>query len=163
MKKINFYCLVIFSLTLAFACKEKAEDKAPVVASDGTHTTVKVPVDSAAVCIANYDSICREYLDTVPVKGFTIRARDLIEVLGLPLADTGKCAYQHARVYLGINRNNLFKLYFVSVDKADLSKSIAGIDVAIPNPEANGQLSVFDLNTPCPKVCASNNIFSITK
>lgn len=163
--------LLVLGLALAAGCSNHsandkvAESPQPVKtqlngSADGYYTSVKVPLDSAAPNVRAYDSICRKLFKTVPVKGFTIRARDLLEALGMPVSDTLECRYSHARVYLGLDRDSQFKLYFVPVDGANLSMDIGGTDVPVIDPKAEGQKSVLDLNTPCPKVCAENNIFA---
>ncbi|MBS1637775.1 MAG: hypothetical protein JST26_17805 [Bacteroidetes bacterium] len=175
MKKITYFSLLVLGLSLTFACKDKPAEtastethtaKAPnkdQFKAEGGYTSVKFPLDSAAVDVHRYDSICQKLLGSVPVKGFTIRSRDLLEALGLPVEDTSICEYKHARVYLGMDRTNQFKLFIVPVVGANLSKDEGGEDVPLKDPDAGDQLSVLDLNTPCPKVCATNNIFGLKK
>ena len=166
MKKISFYIFAVILLCLGFACASKTESPEKKIAEPKvaeSSTSVLVPVAEAAVNIQNYISKCKlVFNDSVPVMAFTTRAADLLGALGLSDTLENHCAYNHVRAYLGLDSQNKFKLYFVSVSNASLITNVGGEDVPVPSSGANSQPSVLDLNTPCPQVCASNNIFSIT-
>jgi hypothetical protein len=160
MKNALILCPAIMCLFLLSQCKNTPT--AAVTANEGS-PSVKVALGTAAADINRFSDVCQNKLQVVPIRAFTIRAKDLLEVLGLPESDTSVCQYKHARAYLGIDANNNFKLYFNPVVGANLANNIGGDDLSLTN--ANGQLPaeyVLDLNTPCPKVCAGNNIFTLT-
>lgn len=166
MKKISLYIFAVAILSLGFACGSKTEtteNKPQQSKITGSSTSVLVPVNEAAINIQKYIDDCKLlFKDSVPVMAFTTRAADLLGALGLPDTLESDCQYSHVRAYLGLDSQNKFKLYFVSVSGATLASNIGGMDVPVEDPAANSQPSVLDLNTPCPQVCASNNIFSIT-
>lgn len=166
MKKINFILVITFGVLLCFACNNQPEEKEvdatkPIVTE--IPPAILVPVTEAAGNIQNYIRMCDSLLnDHVPVVAFTTRAADLLAALGLSDTLEKHCNFNHVRAYLGIDDQNKFKLYFVSVSGATLSANYGGEDVPTPGTPPNLIPSVLDLNTPCPQVCPVNNIFSIT-
>ncbi len=135
-------------------------DQGPVVAE------YALDLDSARDYIKRYDSLSKQRLGGVPVNAYTIRAADLLEALGLP--EKTKVKYTHARVYLGIDKNNNFRLFLTPVDGASIHKGEAGKDVILNGPhkptladasdvEASTGSYVLDFTAPCPKTCPSGS------
>jgi len=167
---------VIAILLLMFNCREKSPDQAAVQRQSGdsqgdtTTTLYAVPYDSALRNMARFDKKMRIYDSLVvkalnkkgpvkvPIRAFTIRAVDLLEALGLPAADTTRVAYDHVRIYFGMDANDGFKLYLTPVDSADLSSHPpqAGVDVILKGKYRglgdDGEY-VFDFAAPCPNTC----------
>lgn len=166
MEKIKFIVVLTACLFFTFACTNKAETKESNVTTSNVHEippAILVPVSEAAGNIQNYINMCDSLLqDHVPVLAFTTRAADLLGAMGLSDTLEKHCNYNHVRAYIGLDAQKKFKLYFVSVSGATLSANYGGEDVAVPGTPPSLEPNVLDLNTPCPQVCATNNIFSIT-
>jgi hypothetical protein len=110
-------------------------------------------------------------IDIDTVKAFTVRSVDLFEAMGMGGADSTLAKYQYVRIYMGLDENNSFRLYFTPVVGADLNSKDkkGGKDVILsgkykPNSiisnqtdaaESNGQY-MLDFSTPCPTVCPDN-------
>lgn len=102
--------------------------------------------------------------DLVPIRAFTIRSIDLLEVMGLPIDSlqlSSAIKYEHARIYLGLDSNNQFKLYLTPVVNAQLSETNpkGGQDVFLRGAfqGTTGEVQegeyVMDFSAPCPKTC----------
>lgn len=102
--------------------------------------------------------------DLVPIRAFTIRSIDLLEVMGLPIDSlqlSSAIKYNHARIYLGLDSNNQFKLYLTPVVNAELSEANpkGGQDLFLSGSfkGATGEVQegeyVMDFSAPCPKTC----------
>lgn len=163
MTKFSNTFVLVMALLVAVSCSNHQSADTTVtheVAKPGKsniklkETTVQVPLDSAKAFIKRYDSICSKLLGIIPIRAYTIRAQDLTQVLGLP--DTTTCTYDHVRVYLGMDNNNQFKLFFTPVIKASLDPRDmqAGIDVILGHIDSDPNSGyVLDLNAPCPTTC----------
>ncbi len=98
-----------------------------------------------------------------PVRAFTIRSTDLLEALGLPFDEKKvKPKYENVRIYIGMDKNSQFKLFFTPVVGADLSANppIAGKDHYLCKQikDENGnviatQEYLLDFSKPCPNTC----------
>jgi hypothetical protein len=165
--KNSINILVFACLALVYSCKPSDKPKesetpdkkpAPVLREN---TAVKVPLLQAAQNTYRYDSLCKKvFNDDVPIRAYTIHAADLLDVLGLDSSYLEYCRYKHSRVYLGLDNDYKFKLYFTPVVAADLSYDppVAGRDTIMGDPTAGPDgLFVFDLNAPCPRTCDENS------
>jgi len=175
MKKSVFGAVVAL-LLIVLSCQEKSNDTAATQLQsssskpDTTTTLYAVPYDTAKknmhrydVKMRTYDSLVEKALNKkgparVPVRAFTVRAADLLEALGLPVADTAKVTYDHVRIYFGINGDDKFKLYLTPVEGADLSSNPpkAGVDVILKGKYTGlGSYGsyVLDFSAPCPPTC----------
>lgn len=166
MKKKSSIVVIAMCLIIACSCSTKHEDheKKDVAATghavETESSSVRVPLSVAKEDVKRYDSTCREMLKnidkSIPIRAYTIHAADLLEVLGLPKSYVDSCKFRHARVYLGLNSEYSFKLYFTPVVGANLDPAImlAGRDTILTEPSAGSDgYYVFDLNAPCPKTC----------
>lgn len=120
-------------------------------------------VDSARIYIARYDTVFQKHFNgNVPVKAFTIRAADLLEALGVSPKDTVK--FHHARIYIGMDFSNKFRLFLTPVEGAKIDENLPGRDVILNGPYSKGsgktkdfQVSqgeyVMDFTMPCPNSC----------
>lgn len=160
MKHIQLNILAALCLLMAFACHkgstEEEHHEPAGLSYEASSTAVHTPLAVAAANTHRYDSICAIVLkkagvDSVPIRAYTIRATDLLEVMGMPISDSAKCKYNYARVYLGLDADHHFKLYFTPVKGADLISmpQRAGSDVILRDPEGDpGSEYVLDLNAP---------------
>lgn len=115
-----------------------------------------VPLAVAQVNIRHYLDTCDTILGTIPIRAYTVHANDMLLSLGID-PSTVKPQYNYARVYLGLDANNNFKLYFTPVSGADLKPGVMnpGTDVILKDEDGNGY--VMDLNAPCPNTCDVNS------
>jgi hypothetical protein len=156
LKNLAFICLITLfaSCTVPKAETEKNDRAHSVLRSraDFRVSSVHFSLEQARKNVFSYDSICRITLHGIPVRAYTVRALDLIEVLGLDPADTSLCKFKHARAYLGFDSKGQFKLYLTPVVGADLDKEplIPGRDTILRDDAGE---FVLDLNAPCPMTC----------
>lgn len=122
------------------------------------NTMDTVPLESALANVKHYLDSCNEFLGGAPIKAYTIHANDMLMALGID-PDSVNCRYTHARVYLGLDSANHFKLYFTPVVGADLDPSVmnAGRDSILT--DQDGNRFVMDLNAPCPNTCDNSSPF----
>lgn len=178
MKKIVFYLICVAATLALFSCKNKSTE-GEHLASSGQFkdTSIFYPADSAKRDIALYDTLRSIMLRDTSVMSkmgadtsifapvaYTTRSMDLLKALGLPDSLYKYCQHKNARIYFGIRADSV-RLYFVPVDNADLDKGEGGTDVFLdgngsPNYTDMIHSYVLDLNAPCPKTCATNNILS---
>lgn len=156
---------IVFMSMICFLAIFSCKDNQPAAETGKTATAktvklkeeesaVQMPLDSATQAIHRYDSICEKYLGVIPIRAYTIRAQDLTQALGLP--DTIRCAYDHVRVYLGMDKRNQFKIFFTPVINASLNPDDmqAGTDVILGHIDSDPHSGyVLDLNAPCPTTC----------
>jgi hypothetical protein len=157
---------LIIALLIVFCCsKENADDQSAESADAEVRDTAyfALNLDSAKSFTERYRKMAKEVLkDTVPVKAFTVRAKDLLEALGIKKA---KPKFEYVRVYLGLDDQDKFRLMLTPVVDADFKKGHAGKDVILSGPfkpgdkykagesaSANGEY-VLDFNMPCPNTC----------
>jgi hypothetical protein len=156
---------IVFFLFI-IACGTQPKDDTTDVDQGPAVAEYALDLDSAKLYIKRYDSISRLKLDGIPINAYTIRAADLLEALGLP--ENTKVKYTHARVYLGIDKNNKFRLFLTPVEGASIAKGEAGKDVILNGPhkrtladasdvEASTGSYVLDFTAPCPKTCPSGS------
>jgi hypothetical protein len=159
MKKLIVSTAAIVCLIATQSCNNsaKTETKKEEHSTKAAHSvnllrsSVHVPLAEAKDNIMRYNNTCIERFGTVPIKAYTINAIDMLEVLGLEVADS-ICKYKHARAYLGLDSLYRFKLYLTPVDSADLSAVpiLPGKDVILTDKYG---YYVLDLNAPCPMTC----------
>jgi hypothetical protein len=158
--------LAIPFLLFVIGCSQPKEDTtSPDKAQDVAEYALDL--DSAVQYIHRYDSVVKTVLkDSVPIKSFTIRAADLLESLGLS-AKT-KVKYTHARIYLGMDESNKFRIFLTPVDGASIDNGVAGTDVILKGPHKNGRFNatnaltndgsyVLDFSAPCPNTCPNGS------
>ncbi|NOS94066.1 MAG: hypothetical protein HOP30_19285 [Cyclobacteriaceae bacterium] len=159
--------LTILSVALLFACSPKEKEEVELLNDGNQIAEYALDLDSAIQYVNRYDSIAKASLkDTIPFKAFTVRAVDLLEALGLP--ENTKVKYTHARIYLGMDQNDHFRLFFTPVQGASIKNGEAGQDVILKGPHKHGlaedaklQLSngsyVLDFTAPCPNTCPNGS------
>ncbi len=98
-----------------------------------------------------------------PVRAFTVRSEDFLELLNIKPEQLPKNYHSHVRIYLGYENGNT-KLYFTPVKDAVLDGDISGGEDLYwdgpfeGNPAAarlgasNGEY-LFDFTKPCPTTC----------
>ncbi|TND08345.1 MAG: hypothetical protein FD123_2376 [Bacteroidetes bacterium] len=166
MKKTSIFAAVAASVMILYSCSNqpaavKPSQSAAAVPVGDHGTTVRVPLDTARKNIYRYDTLSQaifaKFPHHVPIRAYTIHAGDMLEALGMPAADSAICQYKHARVYIGLDYNYSFKLYFTPVDSASLGgdNPVAGVDVILQ--DSLGKSYVLDLNAPCPNTCDVNS------
>jgi hypothetical protein len=181
MKRI-LSCLVLAAGLITVAgCtntpKESTVKEGPVPPPDNIKHVLS-PLKTAKDDIRAFVKLCQDSLGTVPIRGYTIRAEDLLDALGLPpsLVDSnfnGDTVNRHVRVYMGYRKTGPpadtgFKLFIVPVNGANISGNDpaawkAGIDLML---DSNGKAIkrgtqkgaaedeyVLNLIAPCPKTC----------
>ncbi|WP_160717499.1 hypothetical protein [Chitinophaga solisilvae] len=181
MKQRLFPFALLLIIVAAMGCNrpspEKTNPAATITTNDCGQATDSVNRVMASWSVAQedmaaYEKLCKSHGEEIPVKGYTIRAVDLLAAMGMPpeLADSPDCRFKHIRVYIGYRKKMGFKLYISPVDGAclkgsDPSKWQAGMDVLLDkhaNPVPAGidtprltslNTYVLDLNAPCPKTC----------
>jgi len=163
---------------LALGCNPKPSsdpaEKTTSVLNLSTSSLYALPLDTAVKNIKRYHSNIKMYDSLiaaaqgkkpdrkVPMKGFTVRAADLFEAMGMPVSDTTKATYKHIRVYFAMNKKNEFKLYLTPVEGANLSVNppVAGKDVILNSKffgfGGDGDY-VLDFTQPCPTTCPTNS------
>jgi hypothetical protein len=142
--------------------------------NDSSISYYAVPKNEAIKSIKYYQKIAKEkFQGTIPIRGFTIRTADLLEVSGMPVPDTVYTRYAYVRMYLGLDSaSNLFKIFLTPVDSANLNVTppIAGKDVILNGPysrsvkvKVKGDVDdgdyVLDLSAPCPNSCDDESPF----
>ncbi len=163
--KNTFYFLVL--ITLLSACqqtekKERAVFEKPVA-------EYALAYDSAVAYTKRYDSISNAHFKgNVPIRAFTIRSTDLLEAMGISLADTVQ--YDHIRVYLGMDKNNKFRLLITPTKGVNIDRGIAGEDVILSGPYTRGRRGleattsdgqyVLDFTSPCPPTCPTSGLLN---
>jgi hypothetical protein len=180
MKKICSTLLATMYLLAIAGCHDNAKEltlKADPKPPPDNIKHVLSPLKTAKNDIQTFVALCKDSLGVVPVNGYTIRAEDLLDALGLPpsLVDSnfnGDTVSRHVRIYLGYRDQGSpaevgFKLFIVPVNGANLSGNDntwkAGRDLML---DSNGNVIkrgpqkgieedeyVLDLNAPCPKTC----------
>ncbi|MEQ8473342.1 MAG: hypothetical protein RIC35_19250 [Marinoscillum sp.] len=166
------FILVLMVLTMSCTPESQVPELKKLTDETSDTSLFAVSVSQFETDTANFAAKSRMIFDTalvndpVPIKAFTIHAADLLEAMGLPpnVQCTDSLKYTYARIYLGLNSNNEFKLYMTPVVDAKLSQNIGGKDVIRNGPyEGNvagvttGEVSngsyVMDFTSPCPKTC----------
>jgi hypothetical protein len=109
-----------------------------------------VPLAEATTNIQAYNDSTDSILGQNPIRAFTVNAADLLQVLGFSPDDVRKGRSTYARVYIGLDSAQNFKLYFVPVDSACNDKCVE---------DSAKQKFVYDLNVPCPKTCGFSSLF----
>jgi hypothetical protein len=159
--------LVFICLCLAIGCSKTEPDQS--VASVGDKDPVSsdtieyaLALDSAVLYAKRYDSIAAHYFNgTVPIKAYTIRSADLLEVLGIS-AKT-QVNYPAVRVYLGMDLNNHFRMFLTPVEGANLDSAKAGKDKILQGKYKHGLADVatgqyvLDFTSPCPATCPAKD------
>ena len=161
MKKNTIIYAAALCIITLFSCNQKpAETKQEELKNDVVLTElsiVKLALDTAKSDIHRYDDACRDFFnDSVPIRAFTVRAADLFEALGMPVAYYDSVKYQHARVYLGLDAYKHFKIFFTPVADANLDPGVMspGKDIILQGLPGDGKAKyVLDLNAPCPNTC----------
>ncbi|MBS1772059.1 MAG: hypothetical protein JST82_04320 [Bacteroidetes bacterium] len=164
--------IVIISIT---SCTSKTQKRTDNIKSYSVDTSLLVSAVIAQKDIAFFDTLCMKYItypsgydsqaNNIPIKGFTIRAEDILAAIGI--SDSVPHQFDDIRVYLGYNQSqNKFKLYILPVDKANIADSISGTDVLLnrngdpvpgPHDKPLTDKYVLDLNAPCPSLCDVNS------
>lgn len=118
-------------------------------------------LDSAIAYTRRFDDTTRTILGKVPIKAYTVRAADLLEAMGLP--PTENVPYTHARIYIGLDQSNNFRLFLTPVEGADLTANppVLGKDVYMKWASTVGAASVdefvYDFTSPCPNSCPTGD------
>jgi hypothetical protein len=163
---------------LALGCNSKPSSDPALKTASGlnlsTSSLYAVPLDTAIKNIQRYHKNIKMYDSMIaaaqgkkpdrkiPMKAFTVRAADLFESMGMPVADTTKATYKHIRVYLAMNHKNEFKLYLTPVEGANLTANppVAGKDIILKGTflglGSDGDY-VLDFTQPCPTTCPTNS------
>lgn len=158
MKKITilkvFLLMGAFLLFLA-GCKSKS-DKGPAGEPSyrGAVYTDTVSLTSAQEDIQHYVNTCYKYLkDTVPIRSYTINKSDLLGVLGV--TEVPDCKYDHCRVYIGLTKENKYKLYMTPTEWAcsPVNSKDSLYRDKIPYDSIHKRSYLYDLNAPCPSTC----------
>ena len=152
---------------MTFSCSQspsEPEKSANVDANETSCGSVRTPLAVAKSWVLNYDTIWSRHYGpgSPPIKAYTIRSRDLLEALGLPVSTV--CKFDYVRAYIGMDTESNFKLFFTPVVGADLCNGIGGRDTLLTDPAGDPRGAyVLDLNTPCPQLCGTDNIFETVK
>lgn len=164
MKKTILKTALFFGLITILSCCESKRPESPVAGKTDNNGvrcgTIETPLDTAISCINRYDSLWTALFKTgePPIRAYTIRAQDLLESMGMSpsyASDSTICKFNHVRVYIGLDANYKFKLYFTPVKNADLCNGNGGMDVILPDSISSTPQYVLDLNAPCPNTCGS--------
>lgn len=164
--------LAAAAVTTLSACNSEATPAAAVVHEQ------KNNIDSLGAVLTGYETAIGDIdrlasfqdsiFQKVVITAYTIRAVDLFGALGMPgsYVDSSICKYKYARVYLGMDSLNTFKLYMVPVVDANLDSAYGGRDIHLDSlgraihqtdiTAGEADEYVFDLNAPCPNTCAVN-------
>jgi hypothetical protein len=154
---------LIVALLIVFCCSKEKADNESADADVRDTAYFALNIDSAKAFTARYRTMAKVVLkDTVPVEAFTVRAKDLLEALGIKKANP---KFEYVRVYLGLDDQDKFRLMLTPVVGADFKKGYAGKDVILSGPfkpgdklragesaSDNGEY-VLDFNMPCPNTC----------
>ena len=163
MKK-SIYGIVAVCLFTVWACDTKPSETAQKPGpsknpgKDTAETLYAVPIEIVTKNIKHYDTVARKALGTVPIQSFTIRSVDLLEAMGMPVADTTEAVFKYVRIYLGMNKKNDFKLYLTPVVGANLNVKppIAGRDSILHGKfkglGGSGDY-MLDFTQSCPNTC----------
>jgi hypothetical protein len=160
---------VFICLCLALGCSKTEKDPASAgitdknpVSSDTINYALEL--DSAVLYVKRYDSIVASHFNgQVPIKAYTIRSVDLLEVLGISART--QVDYPAVRVYLGMDLNNHFRLFLTPVEGADLNNGTAGEDKILSGKYKHGLADVvsgqyvLDFTSPCPATCPASGPF----
>jgi hypothetical protein len=174
MMRINIYALAALSLFATAACDHQPSGASANTGNEQPHNIrqVLVRADSAQAEMDSFASLCKHVLDTLPVKGYTIRAEDLFAAMGMPARFVDSAQFPHIRVYIGFTKDSTFKLFILPVDGANLSgrdktKWVGGRDMFlndtggilrdVPKSKLTDSEYVVDLNAPCPNTCSTNS------
>jgi hypothetical protein len=162
MKKV-IYFLVCLVFALACSKNEKNQTESGDVKTDTAEYALNL--DSAVIYINRYDSTVNSLFKGVPIKAYTIRAVDLLEVMGL--SKKTPVEYTHVRAYIGLDLKNKFRLFLTPVKGAHITKGIPGEDVIMKGPHTRGLTStsvanadgeyVLDFTGPCPNSCPTGS------
>jgi len=182
MKKLVYGIIALLALgcnstpstnTASNTASSSAEKTASLLTSS-TSSLYAVPLAEAVDNISRYNKNIKIYDSLiavaegkkpdhkVPLKGFTIRAADLFEAMGLPVADTVNATYKAIRVYLGYSHKHEFKMYLTPVEGANLGANppVAGKDIILKGPffklGGDGDY-VLDFTQPCTATCPDNS------
>ncbi|WP_462247648.1 hypothetical protein [Ekhidna sp.] len=151
---------------------EETADGPPFVIQDSTSSMYAVSLATAEQNVQYYDSLCKASLGIDPIRAFTIRSVDLVEVMGMKMNVLKKAKYRHVRIYMGLDESTgEFKIYLTPVKGAKLSAGVPGTDVILNGPYSgddgddggDGELAdgdgpyVFDFSKPCPNACDPNS------
>lgn len=164
MKKVIYILACVVSLS---SCTQ-TETKTTLPTQEENIAEYALPLDTAIAFTRRYNNLALRVLgDSAPIKSYTIRAIDLLEAMGMPLAYADSAAYDHVRVYIGVDSRNKFRLLLTPVDGAVISKGISGEDKILEGLFTSGLRSstdnplsgqyVMDFTGPCPNSCATSS------
>ncbi len=164
MKKVIYILACVVSLA---SCTQ-TETKTILTAQEENIAEYALPLDTAIAYTQRYNDLAVRVLnDSAPIRSYTIRAVDLLEAMGLPIAYADSAAYNHVRVYLGVDSDNKFRLLLTPVDGADITKDIPGEDKILEGLFTSGLRSatanplsgqyVMDFTGPCPNSCSASS------
>ena len=128
------YCIASFNRN------ERRELKLEIYFSE---TARYVSIDNA---IDSVKAFVNEHPDMA--RAFTIGSKDMLQVMGLDTSTT--CGFDSCRAYLGLGKNQNFKLYLTPV-KNGKDQFFSHFGGTKSNPDRN--CYVLDLIAPCPKTC----------
>jgi hypothetical protein len=131
-----------------------------------------VPLKTAKEAVDRFQDSCKSKLGFDPIKSFTMRGVDAMEVLGLRKLLKGNSAELATqadtlafRVYLGLDDSLRFKLFVVKVEGVNFKNNQMGKDVPFiidgqsgVKGTSVGSEYVLDVNQPCPKTCPEESI-----
>ena len=170
MKKNRYFIILCAVIIIACTQNEKKQvnaDELPIDPLTIIDTaSFALDMDSAILYAAHYDSVAKKALgQPAPIKAYTVRATDLLEVLGI--SKKTKTKYQFVRVYLGFDFNNKFRLFLTPAEGADIRTGHGGRDIVLHGLHTHGladSVSVtregeymLDFTAPCPNSCPSNS------
>jgi len=118
MKKLLFFFVIV---VLAFACSQIDEKLGDNKSNKLDTAKFALPLSVADIDISRYRTWTksRNFKDTLPTF-FTVRATDLIQVLGISKEEIKSDYYKHVRVYLGFDDNYEAHLLLTPVEGAQL-------------------------------------------
>lgn len=170
MKKLLYLFLCV---SAGLACTQTQTQEQPVTSTETDPQTdtadFALPLDSAIVYARRYDSLVSLKLEEpTPIRAYTIRATDLLEVLGIP--NQTRVNNTAVRVYLGIDLNNNFRLFLTPVDNANFRTHSPGADKILSGIYRRGDKTdaamvsagqyVLDFTSPCPATCPASSPFN---
>jgi hypothetical protein len=131
-----------------------------------------VPLKTAKEAVDRFQDSCKAKLGFEPIKAFTMRGVDAMEVLGLRKLLKGNSAELAAqadtlafRVYFGLDDQLRFKLFVVKVKGVSFKNKEMGSDVPfIEGTQSDAKATsvgsefVLDVNQPCPSTCPKKPI-----
>ena len=160
MKKNAILKVFLFSGTLLLVlagCKNNEKKDNAALENPPTNKGViykdTVRLLTAQNHIRNYLNGCDSlFHDKIPIRSYSINKSDIFGVLGV--TSVPNCAFDHCRVYIGLTKDNKFKLYMTpTVLKPDPNSPNNSIYMDTILKDSNGKQFLYDLNAPCPSTC----------